>query len=116
MNKASAVRHYGDIVAVFHDGSALVHSLSPLNKLHEVHIHPNNRGVIVRGDYGLPVIVSNAELTETNLFSGPTLVQKKPEVGDRVIYYPGNGKYAIRWAIDPPKKPGSYPGKAIASS
>jgi len=115
MNKASAVRHYGDVVAVYHDGSALLHSLSPLNKLQEVHIHPNNRGVLVKGEHGLPFIVSNAELTETSLFSGPTLIQKNPEVGDQVIFYPGNGKYAVRWAINPPRKPGPYLGKALAS-
>lgn len=106
VNKACAVMHWGDVVGVSPDGIVWVSPLLVLQKSRElICAHPNNRGVVVISEnYMMPIIISNSELTEENRWASPKLVQKKPEIGDRVAYYPGNGNYAAKWAISPLKK------------
>jgi len=66
--------------------------------------HENERGVLVRGDYEMPVIIPLG-----NRFSGPTISHlKNPEVGDPVAYYPGvsdRGPIARMWSIFLSRKP-----------
>lgn len=113
-SKASAVLHHGDVVGVTTDGIIWISPLSerPRNL---IRAHPNNRGVIlISGDYKMPKIISIAELKAENYFSSPDIIQKTPEIGDRVAYYPGNGDFAVRWAMGPQKKP-PLASKAMAA-
>jgi hypothetical protein len=74
-----------------------------------VFFHDGQRGIIVRGSYGFPLVMSIEELEPSA--ASPTIVLKNiPEVGARVAYYQGtNGKglFARRWGLIPPSKTGN---------
>ncbi|TFG35771.1 MAG: hypothetical protein E4H47_00680 [Parcubacteria group bacterium] len=73
----------------------------------KIFFHENERGVYAQGDYQMPVII-----TLPDRFSGPTIPQKNPAVGDLVAYYLGisdRGPFARSWCTIPPSKKSSFP-------
>ena len=99
---------YGTVIEVYSsNGRRYGFIANSDNPRRTLFFHENERGAYIQGDYQMPVIIPLS-----NRFSGPTIPQKNPEVGDLVAYYLGTsdrGLFARIWCTIPPSKKSSFP-------
>lgn len=113
-----AIIRYGVITETYLGRSGRYGFIIPHDGLKSpVFFHDDQRGTIVRGSYGFPLVLSIKEL-KPSAVSPVIILKNTPDVGANVAYYlgtNGRGPFAIRWGLIPPSKPGNtIPFPALA--